>query len=77
MKKLIWFRFTNGGIGSRSDHAHFKTDVHGEVEFVCGLQRHMDDTILSSKNKCSKCRDYIKNTKENIVMWLKEINAQN
>lgn len=60
-KKPLWFRFTDGGIGSRSAHAHLKTDNTGEIEFQCGLQRHMDDTILSSKNKCPRCVDYLKN----------------
>ena len=35
---VTWFRFTNGGSGSSTAHAHLKTDVHGEIEFQCGLQ---------------------------------------
>ncbi len=63
-KKNLWFRFINGGLGSKSAHAHRKTDDTGEIEFMCGLQRHMDDTILSTKYKCRQCLAYLKNARD-------------
>lgn len=63
--KTKWFKFVNGGKGSRQTHAHLKTDAHGEIEFQCGLQRHMDDTILApiSIKKCPSCLNYLKGFK--------------
>jgi hypothetical protein len=60
--KPKWFKFENGGKGSKQAHAHLRTDAHGEIEFQCGLQRHMDDTILAlqGSKKCSTCVRYLK-----------------
>jgi len=61
--KTKWFKYVNGGKGSRRVHAHLRTDVHGEIEFQCGLQRHMDDTILAPRGskRCSSCESYLIN----------------
>lgn len=65
-RKIKWFEFTNGGQGSKTVHAHLKTDAHGEIEFQCGLQRHMDDTIIAQRGskKCTSCVRYLKTKKD-------------
>jgi hypothetical protein len=57
MKKIKWFSVT----GSKYSHAFFKTSEYLEIEFHCGIQRHIDDTKLSDRNKCKECLEYIKN----------------
>ena len=56
-KSPLWYKINNGGTGAKNAHAHMKTNHHGEIEFQCGVQRHMDDTILAPKEykRCKVC----------------------